>query len=116
VDAWVVRKEKAVTILATNHAMPRHPIHTELTNLLITGAPQPRAVYIQRIDQDHADARQLWETMGEPNYLNAVQVEQLKATSCLVKQPQPWKYEQPNIELSLALPPHGVAAITIEFA
>ncbi|MFY9804532.1 MAG: hypothetical protein WA211_05365 [Candidatus Acidiferrales bacterium] len=38
------------------------------------------------------------------------------STSCLVKQPQPWKYEQPNMELSLALPPHAVAAITIEFA
>jgi hypothetical protein len=54
--------------------------------------------------------------MGEPNYLSAVQVEQLKCISCLVKQPQPWKYEQPNIESSLALPPHAVAAITIEFA
>ena len=91
VDAWVVRKEKSATILVTNHAMPRHPIHTELTNLHITGAPHPSVVYIQRIDQDHANARQLWQTMGEPNYLSAVQVEQLKATSCLVKQPQPWK-------------------------
>jgi hypothetical protein len=54
--------------------------------------------------------------MGEPNYLNARQVEQLKANSALVTQPQPWKYEQPNIELSLELPPHGVAAITIELA
>jgi xylan 1,4-beta-xylosidase len=116
VDAWAVRKEKEVTILVTNHAMPRHPIQTELTSLHITGAPEPRRVYIQRIDQDHANARGLWEVMGEPNYLNARQVEQLKAHSSLVTQPQPWKYAQPNIELSLALPPHGVAAITIEFA
>ena len=41
VDAWVVRKEKSATILVTNHAMPRHPIHTELTNLRIAGARNP---------------------------------------------------------------------------
>ncbi|HVB57423.1 MAG TPA: glycosyl hydrolase [Candidatus Acidoferrales bacterium] len=116
VDAWAIRKENTATILLTNHAMPRHPIHTELSNVHIAGAPRPRGVYIERIDQDHANARRLWQAMGEPNYLSAVQVEELKATSCLVKQSQPWTYEKNAIHLSLALPPHAVAAITIEFA
>jgi xylan 1,4-beta-xylosidase len=96
--------------------MPRHPIQTELFNLRIANAPEPRVVYIQRIDEDHANPRRLWQAMGEPLYLNALQVEQLKAASCLEKQPQPWKYEQQNIDLSISLPPHAVAAITIEFA
>jgi xylan 1,4-beta-xylosidase len=116
VNAWVVRKKNAATFLLTNHAMPRHPIQTELFNLRIANAPEPRVVYIQRIDEDHANPRQLWQAMGEPLYLNALQVEQLKAASCLEKQPQPWKYEQQNIDLSISLPPHAVAAITIEFA
>jgi xylan 1,4-beta-xylosidase len=116
VNAWVIRKKNAATILLTNHAMPRHPIQTELLNLRIANAPQPRVVYMERIDEDHANPRQLWQAMGEPLYLNALQVEQLKAASCLEKQPQPWKYEQQNIDLSISLPPHAVAAITIEFA
>jgi glucose-6-phosphate 1-dehydrogenase len=33
-----------------------------------------------------------------------------------LQQLQPWKYEQPNVEFSLALSPHAVAAITIGFA
>jgi xylan 1,4-beta-xylosidase len=116
VNAWVVRKQNAITILLTNHAMPRHPIQTELLNLQITNAPEPRVVYIERIDEDHANPRRLWQAMGEPLYLNALQVEQLKAASCLVKQPQPWRYERQNIDMSISLPPHAVAAITIEFA
>jgi xylan 1,4-beta-xylosidase len=116
VNAWAVRKQNAITILLTNHAMPRHPIQTELLNLQITNTPEPRVVYIERIDEDHANPRRLWQAMGEPLYLNALQVEQLKAASCLVKQPQPWRYERQNIDMSISLPPHAVAAITIEFA
>jgi xylan 1,4-beta-xylosidase len=116
VNAWVVRKNNSSTILLTSHAMPRHSIQTQLLNLRITDAPQPRIVYVERIDEDHANPRRLWQAMGEPNYLSAVQVEQLKAVSCLVKQPQPWTYDQQTIDLSFALPPHAVAAITIEFA
>jgi xylan 1,4-beta-xylosidase len=76
VNAWVVRKEKSLTILLTNHAMPRHPIQTELLSLRIVNAPEPRVVYIERIDEDHANPRRLWQAMGEPVYLNALQVEQ----------------------------------------
>jgi len=115
VNAWVVRKQNEATILLTNHAMPRHPIQTELLNLRITDSPQPRVIYIERIDEDHANPRLLWQAMGEPQYLNALQVDQLKAASCLVKQPQPWTYGQQTVDMSLALPPHAVAAITIEF-
>ena len=115
-DAWVVRKEKGATVLLTNHAMPRHPIHTELVNLRLIDAPQPATAYVERIDQDHANPRRLWQTLGEPKYLSALQVEQLKTASSLVKEPQPWTYEQGNINLAIALPPQSVAAITMEFA
>lgn len=116
VNAWIVRKQKSATILLTNHAMPRHSISTELLGLHITAAPQPRVVYIERIDEDHANPRRLWRTMGEPKYLSSEQVHSLKAASCLVKQPQPWTYAQNHLDISLSLPPHAVAAITVEFA
>jgi len=114
VEAWVVRGESAATILLTNHSMPRHPIQTELIKLHIAGFPHPKIAYIERIDDDHANPERLWKSMGEPNYLSVAQLEQLKATSCITKQPQPHTYAQPDLDLSVALPPHAVAAITIE--
>jgi xylan 1,4-beta-xylosidase len=116
VDAWAIRKNNAVTILMTNLAMPRHPIQTELSKLRISGAPTPRTAWIERIDEDHANPRRLWQTMGEPTYLSALQVEHLETASTLRKESQPWTYEQGNIDLDVALPPQSVAAITIEFA
>jgi xylan 1,4-beta-xylosidase len=114
-NVWIVRRPNGATVLVTNHALPRHPIQTELLDLRITDVPQPRVAYIERIDDDHSNPRRLWKAMGEPRYLSPRQVEQLKVTSSLVKQPQPWRYEKQNIELSFAMPLHAVAAITIEF-
>ena len=116
VDAWMIRKNNGATILMTNLAMPRHSIQTELLNLRLLGAPMPRTAWIERIDEDHANPRLLWETLGEPEYLSALQVEQLETASVLRKESQPWKLEQSNIDLAVALPPQSVAAITIEFA
>jgi xylan 1,4-beta-xylosidase len=116
VNAWLIRKNNAATILITNVAMPRHPIQTELLNLRLLGAPAPRAVWMERIDEDHANPRRLWQTMGEPEYLSALQVEQLETASILWKESQPWVLEQGNMDLAVALPPQSVGAITIEFA
>jgi xylan 1,4-beta-xylosidase len=116
VDAWVVRKNDAATIIMTNLAMPRHPIQTEHVKFRLSHAPAPRAVWIERIDEDHANPRRLWQAMGEPEYLSASQVEQLETASILRKESQRWTHQAGNIDLAVALPPQSVAAITIEFA
>ena len=115
-DAWVVRKGKSATALLTNVAMPRKPIQTALINLLITGAPAPLTAYIQRIDEDHANPRRLWETMGTPGDLKPLQVSQLETASCMLRESQPWTRDCGNISVVVSLPPQSVAAITIEFA
>jgi xylan 1,4-beta-xylosidase len=114
VDVWVVRKGGTVTILLTNLAMPRHPIQTELVNVRLSGTTAPRAAFIERIDEDHANPRKLWHAMGEPEYLSPLQVSQLEAASVLRKDAQPLLYDQGNIDLKIDLPPQSVAAITIE--
>jgi xylan 1,4-beta-xylosidase len=116
VDAWAIRKNGAATILITNLAMPRHPIQTELLKLQLSGAPAPRKAWIERIDENHANPRRLWQTMGEPEYLSALQVEQLQAASTLLKEPQAWTRRREKVDLAVTLLPQSVAAITIEFA
>ena len=53
--------------------------------------------------------------MGEPEYLKGREVEQLQAASRLTSEPQRWKYADESVYLEIALPPHGVAAITLEY-
>ena len=116
VDAWFVRRQSAATMVLTNHAMPRHPIRTQRINVLLRGAQRPRRVYTERIDASHANPRKLWESMGRPEYLSAAQIEKLKATSKVLKEPQRWQYAKGKVNCAVTIPPHGIAALTFEFA
>ena len=56
----------AVTVLLTNHALPRHPIETRAGPRSADGLLPPRDVYVERIDEEHANAKRLWLEMGKP--------------------------------------------------
>jgi xylan 1,4-beta-xylosidase len=115
VDAWVVRRGMSVTALLTNHALPRYPIQSEHVSIHLSGAPEPRKAYAERIDKTHANAKRAWRELGEPEYLSASDIELLEAASRIVREPQAWKYENQTVHLDIVLPPHAVAAITVEF-
>jgi len=53
--------------------------------------------------------------MGAPDYLSALQVEQLQTASRVAREPHNWKYEDRVVQIEIELPPHAVAAITVEF-
>jgi xylan 1,4-beta-xylosidase len=116
VDCSVIRNGSALTILITNHTTPGHSIETEQINLRLENASQPYEAHIQRIDREHANPKRLWQEMGQPEYLTENDVEQLQKESLLVRKRQPLTYADGTISLRAKIPPHAVAAITIEFA
>lgn len=116
VEVWAVRKENQLTLLAVNHALPGHSISAEQVQIvMLASSLEPQQAYLQRIDEDHANPRRTWLEMGSPEYLGALEVEQLRASSQLVKEPQSWSWTEGNIELHFELPSHSLAAITLEF-
>ena len=116
VSAWVVRHDSRVTVLLINHAMPRHPINTEIVRLKIASSRQPRAAHSQRIDEDHANPRRAWQEMGSPDYLSAALVAELSGVSECESKSHPFDYQNNDLSFEVTLPPLSVAAITFEFA
>jgi xylan 1,4-beta-xylosidase len=116
VDCSVIRMDSSVTVLLTNHTTPGHSIETENIMVRLENAPEPLDADIQRIDAEHANPKALWQKMGQPEYLTEKEVEQLQEASLLVKEPQAWRYKDRSVFLKTDLPPHAVAAITIEFS
>ena len=114
VDVWTVTKGDAVTVLIINHALPRHPIKSESVEVKLTGLLSPRNVYIERIDDDHANAKRLWIEMGKPALPTEREVEQLHVASQIVREPLPWKHSRKTLHIKFAMPPQGIAAITVE--
>ncbi|HMF58698.1 MAG TPA: glycosyl hydrolase [Pyrinomonadaceae bacterium] len=116
VDAWIVRNKQSVTVLLTNHASPRHLIQTEQIQIELSNAPRRCYAYVERIDETHANAKRIWHEMGEPDYLSAPEVEHLQEASLMWKEPHPCEHVKESLYLDIVMPPHAVAAITVEFA
>ncbi len=114
VDAWVVRQDRRLTILTTNHAQPRQPIARETVSFSLTHATAPQHVYVERIDDTHANPHRTWSEMGAPTYLSEREVEQLKEASRLVKEPIECTCQEGTVHVDINLPPNGIAAITLE--
>ncbi len=115
VDAWAVGGGNALTLLLANHALPRQPIESRQVAIEIADAPVARSVTLERIDDDHANAKAEWQRLGSRAYLRREEVEQLDEASRLRKEAQPWRYEGGRLSLEVRLPPHAVAALTVEF-
>ncbi|MEO9168470.1 MAG: glycosyl hydrolase [Aestuariivirga sp.] len=115
VDLWVAQEKKTTTLLLTNFALPRHPITIEVVQIKLSNTKPPSQVTIRRIDDDNANAKRLWLEMGSPEYLTAVNVEALNVASICQSKPHPFKIQGDIITLEIALPPLGVAAVTIEY-
>ncbi|HEY0378967.1 MAG TPA: SDR family NAD(P)-dependent oxidoreductase [Pyrinomonadaceae bacterium] len=115
VNAWVVRKERSFTVLLTNHALPRRPVKTEQVEVKLSNAPRACYAYVERIDEAHANARAMWREMGEPEYLSAREVELLEEASRMWKEPHSCEHVKDDLYLDITLPPHAVAAITVEY-
>jgi xylan 1,4-beta-xylosidase len=116
VDAWVARRGGAITVLLTNHALPRQPIEVQRVRVDLTDAPPPGKAVLERIDDDHANAPAAWVAMGRPEYLDAAQVARLEEASCLKPEPHRVASEGGTATLEVDLPPHAVAALTVEFS
>lgn len=116
VDAWVVRRDRHAVVLQTNHALPRHPIASEGVHVRLEGAPPPGAVTVERIDNDHANAKRVWLEMGGPEYLRPRDVERLRDESRLQPESQPWRHDGRGLDFELSLPPHAVAAVRLSWA
>jgi xylan 1,4-beta-xylosidase len=115
VDCWVVKNQNSAIVLLTNHALPRQNIEKESVTVLLRNVPKPRQLYLERIDDDHANAKKVWLHKRSPEYLLQKDVDQLQQASQLKRIPLKFKYRNSQMQFRLDSPPHSVAAVTIVF-
>lgn len=114
VDIWIVRKKDIVNIMITNWALPRHPIKTEFVKVQLDNIKKVKSSFIERIDDNHANARKTWIDMGSPGSLTANEVSALELASNLIMEPFATRQEKGSVFIETIVPPQGVAYITIE--
>jgi hypothetical protein len=116
VDAWAVRLANTLTVLVTNHTLPRQLIMKQLVRIEVADTPTPANVYLERIDDDHANAKRVRTWMVQMSLANERAVlEKLREASRMIPEPATYTYEDGRVWAEFDLPPHAVAALTIDF-
>ena len=114
VDCSVIQKKSSVTVLLSNHTTPGHSIEMEQIEIRLDNAREPVSASIRRVDAEHANAKRIWEEMGQPESLSDKDVERLEAASQVKVEKQSIRFNDGAIFLKTSLPAHGVASITID--
>jgi xylan 1,4-beta-xylosidase len=116
VDVWVIHKKKTGTVhvLLTNSALPAHPVKTELVTVQLNNITGIKNIFIERIDNSHANATAAWMAMGKPGTLCPRQVQDLEMASALIKEKILYTFENGTILMEIETEPQATALVTIE--
>ena len=68
---------------------------------------------MRRIDEDNSNPVAAWHAMGAPEYPSRRQVEELVEASEMRTEAVAIEREQGRVNMTIELPPHAVAAVTI---
>lgn len=91
-----------------NHNIPEEPIAEEEVSIKLSELTSSKEVTVYRIDEEHANAKALWITMGSPEYLKAADVVKLQEASSLSKE-----IIKCDGSIMFTIPAHGVVVIDI---
>jgi len=114
VNVWITRKTGMLKILITNSALPRHPVKTERVKIQLKNIKKILSSFTEIIDDHHANARQAWQDMGQPESLTLLQVNALELASSLRKEPCEINDEPGSVFVEVCIEPQGTICITLE--
>ncbi|MEO6831734.1 MAG: glycosyl hydrolase [Chitinophagaceae bacterium] len=114
VDVWIVRKMDTINILITNWALPLHPIKAEFVKVQLDNIKKIKSSFIEKIDDEHGNARKTWIDMGSPGSLTATEVSALELASALIIEPFTIRQDEGSVFVEITVPSQGLAYLTIE--
>ena len=115
---WVGAPEEGSShVLAINQAMPRHPIADQDIALALTAPAGKRAgaVFISRIDEQHANPAALWRSWESPDYLSASQVAALHSAAAPVDEALAFTAQGEQLKLAFTVAPQSVNLLRIDW-
>lgn len=113
VDCTASADEEGITILLSNHQIPKSPIEAEKVTISINGIKGVKSAVLQRIDETHANPKRAWLEMGAPMYLNKEQIHDLIKASELKDETLNISIDEDGAKAEVLIQPHSVIAIRL---
>lgn len=107
-------KDKMSIIVYNHNTKAMNDIKTEQLTLSINTFSDSVKVNMYRIDETHANAREVWEEMGEPTYVDKRQLTKLNRASEIQPELTEIISREGSVEISVELPPYSVAYLEVQ--
>jgi xylan 1,4-beta-xylosidase len=105
--------EDSLKLLLLNHDVPVGNIKKESVKIAIESGKAYNKAIAYRIDNEHANPKREWTSIGSPEYLNASQIEMLNNASELIEEELQIKVNENGMEIELEIAENSVIAINI---
>jgi xylan 1,4-beta-xylosidase len=106
-------RTRRITLLVYNHAVPLAPIQEEQVQITLHGYRGKGLAFAQRIDADHANPKRHWFELGCPEYPDQDTLRMVLKSSEMTQEQIAHQQDGDAVVFQLAIPPHGVAGITL---
>ncbi|MBK8021524.1 MAG: beta-xylosidase [Chloroflexi bacterium] len=114
VEILAVRDGSTLMLLAYNHVAPGQEIRTEDVAISLKGITPGTKVAVARVDQESANPKQKWIDLGSPEYPTLTQLAEIEQASRPRSEEDLTESAAGGSMLRFALPPHGIAALTVK--
>jgi xylan 1,4-beta-xylosidase len=105
------RKDGSLAIAVWNLFLPEELGSPKTVTLRFKGLSAARTAQITVVDKDHGSPLPAWEKMGRPQNPTPAQIESLRKAAAL---PPSQSEKLTNGSLTLTLPPHALALVTLK--
>ena len=117
VNAWVTRDHARVSVLLVNHALPRHSIATSARARSPCACAGTRWCLVRANRRASRKRQASMAGVGRSrNISTARPSNSFMRLRAMAREACPWTWRDGRLALEIELPPHAVAALTVEFA
>jgi xylan 1,4-beta-xylosidase len=114
VGALAATRGESTHVLVWNYDVPRSGLEAARVRLTLRRADAPLTATIERVDDEHANPKAGWRAIGEPHYLKAGHVEQIRQGSAVVAKELGVEADADGAQaVGFGLPPWGTARIIL---
>ncbi len=115
VEVVATKIKNGLSLVAFNHNVPTGEIKSEKVSINISDVENVSSVTITKSDDDHANAKNIWKSLGSPEYVYGDTLRTISDKAELVTEKADWSLNNGVLTVEFDIAEHGVYGIEINY-
>ncbi|MBQ2815141.1 MAG: beta-xylosidase [Clostridia bacterium] len=115
VEVVATKVENGLSLVAFNHNVPTGEIKAEAIEIKISGIDKVTDVTVRKSDEEHANAKNVWKSLGSPEYVYGETLKKISEKAELVTEKADWSLDGDILTIKVIMPEHSVYGFEVKF-